>query len=162
MAKKEAKTNVMRMLEQAKINYIAHTYSTADGAIDGVSVAEKCGENPDSVFKTLVTIGADNNNYVFVIPVARELDLKLAAKSAGVKNISMLPLAKLLPTTGYIHGGCSPIGMKKPFPTYFDETIMERETIFVSGGRVGTQVELSPEDILKVTKGKTASLTVDR
>lgn len=159
LAKKEDKTNAMRMLERAKIAYTPHTYETGDGAIDGVSVAKKCGENPAHVYKTLVTQGADGGFYVFVIPVAQELDLKAAARAAGVKNVSMLPQAKLLPTTGYIHGGCSPIGMKKLFPTVFDVSAEALETMYVSGGRVGTQVELNPQDLASAIKGTFAPIS---
>lgn len=160
MAKKEAKTNAMRMLETAGIAYIEHTYDTEDGAIDGVSVAKKCGENPDQVYKTLVTKADDGNHFVFVIPVAMKLDLKAAAKAAGVKNVAMIPQKDLLKTTGYIHGGCSPVGMKKQFKTVFDETVVLYDTIMVSGGRVGVQVEVNPEDLLSLTEGITADIAV--
>ena len=156
---KEKKTNAMRMLENAGIPYTEHTYETDDGLIDGVSVAAKCGEDPEQVFKTLVTIGDDRNHYVFVIPVKEKLDLKACARAAGVKNVEMIPQKELLPTTGYIHGGCSPIGMKKLFPTFVDETAMLFDTILVSGGRVGVQVEVSPDRLLEVTNGKYAALT---
>ena len=161
MAKAEAKTNAMRMLESAGIAYTEHTYDTGDGLIDGVSVAEKCNEDPDQVFKTLVTVGNDRNNYVFVIPVKLKLDLKACARAAGVRSVEMIPQKDLLKTTGYIHGGCSPVGMKKPFPTFFDETVVLFDTILVSGGRVGTQVEVSPEELLKITNGTVAALTRD-
>ena len=141
MAKKEAKTNAMRMLETAGISYIEHTYETDDGLIDGVSVAHKCGEDPDQVYKTLVTEGDDRNYYVFVIPVALKLDLKAAARAAGVKSVEMIPQKELLKVTGYIHGGCSPVGMKKQFKTVFDETVVLFDSIMVSGGRVGVQIE---------------------
>ncbi|MBR2812095.1 MAG: Cys-tRNA(Pro) deacylase [Solobacterium sp.] len=156
---KEKKTNAMRMLENAGIPYTEHTYETDDGLIDGVSVAAKCGEDPEQVFKTLVTIGDDRNHYVFVIPVKEKLDLKACARAAGVKNVEMIPQKELLPTTGYIHGGCSPVGMKKLFPTFVDETAMLFDTILVSGGRVGVQVEVSPDRLLEVTNGKYAALT---
>lgn len=161
MAKKEAKTNAMRMLETAGISYIEHTYETEDGAIDGVSVARKCGEDPDQVYKTLVTEGDDRNYYVFVIPVALKLDLKAAARAAGVKNVEMIPQKELLKVTGYIHGGCSPVGMKKQFKTVFDETVILYDSIMVSGGRVGVQVEVSPEDLLRITEGITAPVARD-
>ena len=160
MAKKETKTNAMRMLESAGIAYTEHTYDVEDGKLDGVSVAEKCGEDPEQVFKTLVTEGNDRNHYVFVIPVKEKLDLKACARAAGVKSIEMIPQKELLPLTGYIHGGCSPVGMKKPFPTFFDETVVLFDTILVSGGRIGTQVEVSPDDLLRITNGTTAALTV--
>ncbi len=160
MAKKETKTNAMRMLESAGIAYTEHTYDVEDGKLDGVSVAEKCGEDPEQVFKTLVTEGNDRNHYVFVIPVREKLDLKACARAAGVKSIEMIPQKELLPLTGYIHGGCSPVGMKKPFPTFFDETVVLFDTILVSGGRIGTQVEVAPDDLLRITNGTTAALTV--
>lgn len=160
MAKKEAKTNAMRMLETAHIAYIEHTYDTEDGAIDGVSVARKCGENPDQVYKTLVTKSDDGNHYVFVIPVAMKLDLKAAAKAAGVKSVAMIPQKDLLKTTGYIHGGCSPVGMKKQFKTVFDETVVLYDSIMVSGGRVGVQVEVNPLALLEITEGVTADIAV--
>lgn len=161
MAKKEVKTNAMRMLETAGISYIEHTYETEDGAIDGVSVARKCGEDPDQVYKTLVTEGDDRNYYVFVIPVALKLDLKAAARAAGVKNVEMIPQKELLKVTGYIHGGCSPVGMKKQFKTVFDETVILYDSIMVSGGRVGVQVEVSPDDLLRITEGITAPVARD-
>ena len=159
MAKKEAKTNAMRMLDTAGIHDTEHTYDVEDGKLDGVSVAEKCGEDPEQVYKTLVTEGNDRNHYVFVIPVKEKLDLKACAKAAGVKSIAMIPQKELLPLTGYIHGGCSPVGMKKPFPTFFDETVILFDTILVSGGRVGVQIEADPQDLLKITEGSIAALT---
>lgn len=158
MAKKETKTNAMRILESAGIPYQLHTYEVSDGRIDGKSVAEKCGEDPEQVFKTLVTEGSDHNHYVFVVPVENTLNLKACAKAVGVKSVAMIPQKELLKTTGYIHGGCSPIGMKKQFPTVFDETMILFDTILVSGGRVGTQVEVAPADLLKITGGKTGDI----
>lgn len=157
----DKKTNAMRILDSANIPYTIHQYETEDGLIDGVSVAQKCGENPENVFKTLVTVGNDKQHYVFVIPVKEKLNLKNAAKSVGVKSIQMLHQKDLFPLTGYIHGGCSPIGMKKKFPTVFDETILIIDHIYVSGGKVGLQVELNPEDLLYVTEGTTADLVQD-
>ena len=159
MAKKENKTNAMRMLETAGIEYIPHTYDTDDGKLDGVSVAKKLNEDPDQVYKTLVTQGDDRNYYVFVIPVALKLDMKAAARAAGVKSVAMIPQKELLGLTGYIHGGCSPVGMKKLFRTVFDETVILYDTIMVSGGRVGLQVEVNPEKLLDITNGTTAALT---
>ena len=161
MAKKETKTNAMRILESAGIHYTLHTYDVSDDLIDGVSVAKKCGENPEQVFKTLVTVGNDREHYVFVVPVAQKLNLKACAIAAGVKNVEMIPQKELLPLTGYIHGGCSPVGMKKPFVTIFDETMILFDTILVSGGRVGMQVEAAPDDLLKITNGRTASIAMD-
>ncbi|MBR4163294.1 MAG: Cys-tRNA(Pro) deacylase [Solobacterium sp.] len=159
MAKKEAKTNAMRMVENAGISYIEHTYDTGDGLLDGMTVAEKTHQDPDKVFKTLVTQGDDRNYYVFVIPVVSRLDLKACARAAGVKSVEMIPQKDLLKITGYIHGGCSPVGMKKQFPTYYDETIILFDTILVSGGRIGLQMEINPEDLMTLTNGKTAQLT---
>ena len=161
MAKKETKTNAMRMLESAGISYTLHTYDVSDDLIDGVSVAKKCGEDPEQVFKTLVTVGNDKEHYVFIVPVAQKLDLKACAKAAGVKSVEMIPQKELLPLTGYIHGGCSPIGMKKPFKTVFDETMILFDTVLVSGGRVGTQVEVAPNDLLKITNGTTAPIAME-
>ena len=155
----EKKTNAMRILETEGIAYTEHTHDVSDGLLDGVTVAQKCGEDPDQVFKTLVTQGDDREHYVFVIPVAAKLDLKAAAKSVGVKSVEMIPQKDLLKTTGYIHGGCSPVGMKKKFRTVFDETVVLFDTIMVSGGRVGMQVEVNPAELLAVTDGTTAALT---
>ena len=150
MAKeKTEKTNVMRLLEQKGIPYTPHDYR-ASGAVGGTEVAAALGEDPARVFKTLVTVGASGGYYVFVIPVAEELDLKKAAKAVGEKSIAMLPQKELLPLTGYIHGGCSPIGMKKPFPTVLHQIAAERESIYVSAGKVGFQAELAPADLQKM------------
>ena len=150
MAKeKTEKTNVMRLLEQKGIPYTPHDYR-ASGAVGGTEVAAALGEDPARVFKTLVTVGASGGYYVFVIPVAEELDLKKAAKAVDEKSIAMLPQKELLPLTGYIHGGCSPIGMKKPFPTVLHQSAAERESIYVSAGKVGFQVEVAPADLQKM------------
>ncbi len=160
MAKnKEEKTNVMRTLEQKKIPYTAHTYPT-DGAIDGVSVATYLGQDVRAVFKTLVTKGASGGYYVFDIPVAENLDLKKAAKAVGEKSVAMLPQKELLPLTGYVHGGCSPVGMKKLFPTVFHETALKLDTIMVSAGKIGYQVQCKPDDLLTLLRGKTADIVV--
>ena len=156
---KQVKTNVMRALDKAGVAYIPHYYDCTDGAIDGVSVAHKLGQTPDTVLKTLVTRGGKSGFFVFVIPVEKELDLKKAAAAAGEKSVEMLHVKDLLPTTGYIRGGCSPIGMKKAFPTFFDESIQTLATVTVSGGKPGTQVELSPAALLRLTGGHTAPLT---
>ena len=147
--KKQEKTNVMRILEQKKIPYEAHTYDAAE-AISGMEVAAVLGQNPKQVFKTLVTVGASKRNYVFVVPVEGELNLKKAAKAVGEKNIEMIKSKELLPLTGYIHGGCSPIGMKKFFTTTIHESAKECESIIFSGGKIGCQVELKLEDLTKV------------
>ncbi len=162
MAKKEEKTNVMRILEQKKIAYVPHAYPHGEGeAPDGVSVARSLGLDPAQVFKTLVTKGASGGYYVFDIPVADTLDLKKAAKAVGEKSVAMLHSKELLPLTGYVHGGCSPIGMKKLFPTVFHKTALEQETIFVSAGKIGLQVELSPADLMKLVRGNTADVTAE-
>lgn len=158
--KKDDKTNVMRILDKASIHYTPHFYPHEDGKIDGVAVAEKLGQPLPQVFKTLVTQGADHNYYVFILPVAAELDLKAAARSADVKSVEMIHVKDINKVTGYIRGGCSPIGMKKQFPTVFDESSLQFETIFVSGGKIGTQVQLSIHDLLKLTGGTTAALTL--
>ena len=157
--KAEEKTNVMRVLEQKKVPYKGHCYVDTD-AVSGVEVAEVLGQDPAHVFKTLVTMGKTKQNYVFVIPVARELDLKKAAKAVGEKSIEMIPQARLLPLTGYVHGGCSPVGMKKQYPTVFHETAEILDTITVSAGKIGYQVELAPGDLIALVGGTTADLTV--
>ena len=161
MAKhKEEKTNVMRVLDQKKIPYTAHTYDPESG-IDGVSVARSLGQDPASVFKTLVARGASGGYYVFDVPVAATLDLKKAAKAVGEKSIAMLPQKDLLPLTGYVHGGCSPVGMKKQFPTVFHETAILYDTICVSAGKVGAQVELAPQALLDLLGASAADVTVE-
>ena len=156
---KETKTNAMRKLDTLHISYTEHQYDASDGHIDGVAVAAKCGLDPDQVFKTLVTQGNDRNFYVFVIPVREELDLKKCAKAAQVKSVEMIHVKDLLKTTGYIRGGCSPVGMKKEFSTFFDETMVLFDTVYVSGGRIGTQIEISPDDLMRVTNGTLTALT---
>ena len=152
------KTNVMRILDNFKINYKHYSYTDTD-AISGIEVATVLNQNPEQVFKTLVTVSKTKKYYVFVIPVAKELDLKKAAKSVNKKSIEMLKLKDLLPTTGYIHGGCSPISMKKFFTTVIDETAKNFNTIIFSGGKIGYQVELSLNDLSKVIKYSTADIT---
>ena len=160
MAKKETKTNAMRILDQAGVSYEIHTYDVSDDLIDGVSVARKCNEDPEQVFKTLVTVGNDKEHYVFVIPVAEKLDLKECAKAVGVKSVEMIPQKDLLKLTGYIHGGCSPIGMKKLFKTTSDSSVENVEKFCVSGGKIGYQVEITLEDLRKVIPVQTAEITV--
>ena len=160
MAKqKEEKTNVMRVLEQKGVAYTPHTYPM-DGSIDGASVAGYLGQDPECVFKTLVARGASGGYYVFDIPVEDTLDLKKAAKAVGEKSIAMIHQKELLPLTGYIHGGCSPVGMKKQFPTVFHETAEILDTICVSAGKIGYQVEVNPADLMALVGAKTADLTV--
>ena len=143
------KTNVMRILDQKKIPYQAYCYADTD-AVSGVEVAEALGQNPNQVFKTLVTVGASKRNYVFVIPVCEELQLKKAAKAVGEKSIEMIKSKELLPLTGYIHGGCSPIGMKRLFKTIIHSSASEFGTIIFSAGKIGYQVEVAPTDLKKV------------
>jgi Cys-tRNA(Pro)/Cys-tRNA(Cys) deacylase len=145
------KTNALRMLEAANIVFTAREYDVSDGEISGVAVARKIGQEPERVFKTLVTEGKTTGLNVFVIPCNVELDLKKAALAAGDKYIEMIKSRELEPKTGYVHGGCSPIGMKKLFPTHIDETAQLFDTINVSGGRIGLQVELSPDDLARLT-----------
>lgn len=145
------KTNVMRILDRLKISYNHYTYADTD-AISGIEVATVLGQNPKQVFKTLVTVAKSKKYYVFMIPVAKELDLKMAAHSVGEKSIEMLKSKELLPLTGYIHGGCSPIGMKKPFPTVIDLSAQDFETIIFSAGKIGYQVEMNPSELPKILK----------
>ena len=160
MAKsKEEKTNVMRTLEQKKIPYTAFSYDPS-GPLDGVSVAASLGQDPAAVSKTLVPEGAGGAYYVFDIPVAENLDLKKAARAVGEKSIVMLPQQELLPLTGYVHGGCSPVGMKKQFPTVFHETVNGLETVTVSAGKIGHQVQVQPGDLLALLGAKTADVIV--
>jgi len=153
------KTNVMRLLDQAGVAYQSHYYANTE-AISGVEVAAVLHQDPDMVFKTLVTVGKTNEHYVFMIPVQCELDLKKAAAAVGEKSIAMIKSKELLPLTGYIHGGCSPIGMKKQFVTVVDETAQLFDTIMFSGGRIGYQVELAPDDLARVVSFRYADITV--
>ena len=152
------KTNVMRILERAGIAHQVHLDPT-DGSLDAVSVAGMLGQEPDAVFKTLVTQGKSRAFYVFVIPGPQTLDLRRAAAACGEKSVEMLPQKLLLPTTGYIHGGCSPLGMKKAFPTFIDETAQLFDTICVSAGKIGAQVELAPDDLCRLSGAQYARLT---
>ena len=147
--KDKEKTNVMRVLDQQGIEYTQHNYADT-GAISGLDVAAALAQDPEQVFKTLVTVGRTGEHYVFLVPVAGELDLKKAAIAVGEKNIEMIRAKELLPLTGYIHGGCSPIGMKKPFRTVIHETAQLYDTICFSAGKIGYQVEVSPEELPKV------------
>ena len=161
MAKnKEEKTNVMRTLEHKKIPYTAFSYDP-DGPIDGVSVAAETGLDAASVFKTLVTKGASGAYYVFDIPVAENLDLKKAAKAVGEKSIAMLPQKELLPLTGYVHGGCSPVGMKKLFPTVVHETAASLPVIMVSAGKLGHQIACDPKALLALVRADTADIITE-
>lgn len=162
MAKqKDDKTNVMRLLEQKQIPYTAHAYPHQEGAaVDGVTVARSLGQDPECVFKTLVARGASGALYVFDIPVADSLDLKKAALAVGEKSVAMIHQRELLPLTGYVHGGCSPLGMKKQYTTVFHETAEILDAILVSAGRIGFQVELSPAALMELAGAATADLTV--
>lgn len=162
MAKiKEEKTNVMRLLEQKNIPYTAHTYEHEEGvAVDGVTVAASLGQDPECVFKTLVARGASRGIYVFCIPVAENLDLKKAARAVGEKSIEMIHVKEINALTGYIRGGCSPVGMKKQYPTVFHETAEIVDTIMVSAGKIGYQVELSPGALIELVGGTLADITV--
>ena len=162
MAKqKEEKTNVMRILEQKNIPYTAHTYEHEEGvAVDGVTVAAQLGQDPEQVFKTLVARGASKGIYVFCIPVAENLDLKKAARAVGEKSIEMIHVKEINALTGYIRGGCSPVGMKKQYPTVFHETAEIVDTIMVSAGKIGYQVELAPDALVEVVGGTLADVTV--
>jgi len=155
--KNNDKTNVMRVLDSKKVSYTAHTYEP-DATMNGGEIAALLREDADKVFKTLVTQGKSGQYFVFVIPVKTELDLKKAAKAANEKAISMIKQKELLPLTGYVHGGCSPIGMKKQFPTYMHETAGQYDTVFVSAGKVGYQVELPPEDLIRIAGCRMADL----
>lgn len=148
MSKQKDKTNVMRILDSLKLDYQTHNYTDTD-AISGLEVASALGQNPDVVFKTLVTEGHSRNYYVFLVPVSCDLDLKKAAKSVGEKSVEMIKLKDLLPLTGYVHGGCSPIGLKKPFKTTIDETAELYDKIIFSGGKIGYQVEISLSELKK-------------
>lgn len=156
---KISKTNAMRILDSKKISYELITYENKDGKIDGVSVAEKINKDPKTVFKTLVAQGNSKNLYVFIIPVEDELDLKLAAKAAGEKKVEMISVKDIQKWTGYIRGGCSPVGMKKAYPTFIHESANQLEKIIVSGGKIGLQMELHVEDLQEVTAAQIVHVT---
>ncbi len=151
MKKSEIKTNAIRLLEQKKIPFTIHNYVDS-GVISGMEVAKVLGEDPERVFKTLVTVGKSGEHYVFVVPVNKELNLKKAAAASGEKNISMIKAKELLGLTGYIHGGCSPVGMKKFFRTFLDKSAENHQTIMVSGGKIGYQIEIAPKELGKVIR----------
>lgn len=159
--KNNDKTNVMRVLDSKKISYESHSYEP-DPAMSGEQIAGILNEDPDHVFKTLVTQGKSGGYYVFVVPVQAELDLKKAAKAAGEKAVNMIRQKELLPLTGYVHGGCSPIGMKKQFPTFLHETAKQYEKVFVSAGKVGYQIELAPQDLQSVIRCEFADIAESR
>ena len=159
-AEPQVKTNVLRLLEGAGIPFRWFEYDVSDGKIDAVSISAKIGESADQVFKTLVAQGPKREHFVFVIPAPASLDLKKAARAAGQKSIEMIPQKELLPLTGYIHGGCSPIGQKKLFPTFIDETAQLYDHICVSGGRVGLNIAIAPEALRAFVQAQYADLTV--
>ncbi len=159
MAKKAAKTNAVRLIEQQKVPHELFEYTAEDGqAVDGVTVAGKIGQPVDHVFKTLIATAGPNRYYVFVVPAAAELNLKSAAKAVGEKKIEMLPVKELLGLTGYVRGGCSPVGMKKLFPTFIDASAESLAYMIVSAGKIGLQVKLEPAHLAKITKARFARL----
>lgn len=157
----EFKTNVMRVLEQKKIKYTPHEYPHGDEAVDGATVAKIIERDPACVFKTLVTRGASKNIYVFVIPVLCELDLKKAAKAAGEKSIAMIHVSEINALTGYVRGGCSPVGMRKQYRTTYNSSAAELETIIVSAGKIGYQIELAPSELINLTRGQLADVVTE-
>ena len=159
MGKKELKTNAMRILDREKVSYTYQTYECSEFT-DGIHVADQLGLPHEQVFKTLVTIGKTGGHYVFVIPIAGEIDLKKAARAVHEKSLEMLPLKELTKVTGYVRGGCTSIGMKKPFPTVIQREAQEMEWIYISGGKLGMQLRLSPLDLKKVTSAEFADVTV--
>lgn len=144
------KTNAMRILDQANIKYNVYEYPHTDECVDGINVAKLLNEDPETVFKTLVTVSKNKQYYVFVVPVLYELDLKKCAKAVGEKAVEMIHVKELLPLTGYVRGGCSPIGMKKPFKTVLHETAMLYDNIIFSGGKIGLQIEMNPNELLEL------------
>ena len=157
----EQKTNVMRILEQHGVSYTPHTYPHGKDAVDGVLVAKLLGQDPDCVYKTLVARGKSGGIFVFVIPVAAELDLKKAARAAGEKAVELVHVKELLGLTGYVRGGCSPVGMKKAYPTVFHELAEIIPTIMVSAGKIGWQIECRPDELIGLVGAKTADIIQD-
>lgn len=157
----EQKTNAMRILEQKKVRYKAHSYPHGDSPVDGLSVASLLGLSPEIIYKTLVLRGASGSIYVFDLPVSRELDLKKAAKAVKEKSVAMIRADEITTLTGYVRGGCSPVGMKKSYPTVIEEAALRHETIIVSAGKIGSQLELAPEDLAKLTRAKFADITTE-
>jgi Cys-tRNA(Pro)/Cys-tRNA(Cys) deacylase len=158
MAKAPAKTNALRLAESGNLAYEAFEYDISDGLIDAKSIADKLGRSEDEVFKTLVAEAPGHEHFVFIVPAAGELDLKKAAKAAERKSIELIPLKELLPLTGYVHGGCSPLGMKKLYPTFLDETAMLFDRIWISGGRVGLNIAVAPQELLHLINGEFADI----
>lgn len=159
---KSEKTNVMRLLDKAKIKYEPHEYPHGSEAVDGLTVAKLCGFDPECVFKTLVARGTSKNVYVFVIPVSSELDLKKAAKAAGEKSVEMVKVSEINALTGYIRGGCSPVGMKKRYPTFINESAKAKSTVYVSAGKIGSQVELEPLALAEICDAQFSELVKDK
>ena len=159
LAKKLAKTNAIRLIEQQKITHEVFEYTTDDGeAVDGITVASKIGQPVEHVYKTLIATAGKGNYFVFVIPVDAELNLKAAAKVVGEKKVEMIPVKDLLGLTGYVRGGCSPIGMKKLFPTFIDQAAETLDYIIVSAGKIGMQLKLAPADLVKASNGQFAEI----
>ena len=159
LAKKQAKTNAIRLIEQQKITYEVFEYTTEDGeAVDGMTVAAKIGQPVENVFKTLIATAGKGNYFVLVIPVGAELNLKAAAKVVGEKKVELIPVKELLGLTGYVRGGCSPIGMKKLFPTFVEQAAESLDFIIVSAGKIGMQLKLAPADLAKASNGKFAAI----
>ncbi|MCI8387779.1 MAG: Cys-tRNA(Pro) deacylase [Clostridiales bacterium] len=156
----EFKTNVYRIFDKEKLPYTPHTYEHGDGPVDGATISALLGIPASHVFKTLVTQGNDRNFYVFDVPVDRELDLKKAAKAVGVKSVEMIHVADINKVTGYVRGGCSPVGMKKKYKTVFDISAKELETMLVSAGRIGWQIEAKPDDLAKISGATFADIVM--
>lgn len=154
---KEVKTNAMRMLDKQKIAYRVNLYE-CDNFIDGVHIADMLGQSYDSSFKTLVTVGKSGEHYVFALPIHLELDLKKAAKIVGEKSVEMIHVKDILALTGYIRGGCTPLGMKKRFPTVLHESILALDEVIISGGRIGAQIVIAPADLIRATNARTADI----
>lgn len=155
------KTNAMRILDSKKIEYSEIEYDASSG-ISALDVAKSTGEDPSTVYKTLVTVSREKEHFVFVVPAEKELDLKKAATAAGTKNIEMIPQKELLPLTGYVHGGCSPVGMKKEFETFLDSSAKDKEYIFISGGKIGIQIKINPDDLVGAIDGKYFEISKDK
>lgn len=155
------KTNAMRILDSKKIEYSEIEYDASSG-ISALDVAKSTGEDPSTIYKTLVTVSREKEHFVFVVPSEKELDLKKAATAAGTKNIEMIPQKELLPLTGYVHGGCSPVGMKKEFETFLDSSAKDKEYIFISGGKIGVQIKINPNDLVGAIDGKYFEISKDK
>lgn len=157
---KDVKTNAMRILDKNKVPYTVHTYECEE-FIDGVHIADMLGQSYDRSFKTLVAVGKSGNYYVYDIPVDQELDMKKAAKAVGEKSVELIHVKDIYQITGYIRGGCTPIGMKKNYPSVLHSSIMDYETVIISGGRLGSQIEITPADLVRVLRAKVADITAD-